>query len=102
MVPRAIEEAGLPLGIDGDSQYEEYRYAPLRPGQVITIGTDGIWEAANSANEQFGKERLRDAIRASASGTADQIVQTILDRLGEFRGEVRATDDVTFVVVKVK
>jgi sigma-B regulation protein RsbU (phosphoserine phosphatase) len=95
-----VESGGLPLGLDGDSQYEECR-GDLRPGQVITIGTDGVWESTDSAGDQFGKDRLRDAIRASASGTAQQIVQTILDRLNAFRGEVRATDDVTFVVVKV-
>jgi sigma-B regulation protein RsbU (phosphoserine phosphatase) len=96
-----IEEAGMPLGLDSDAQYSELRYEPLRSGLVITIGTDGIWESSNAAGDQFGKDRLRDAIRDSAAGTAAQIVQKILDHLADFRGEVRATDDTTFVVVKV-
>jgi sigma-B regulation protein RsbU (phosphoserine phosphatase) len=96
-----IEDAGMPLGLDSDAQYSELQYAPLRPGLVIMIGTDGIWESSNAAGDQFGKDRLRDAIRDSAAGTAAQIVQKILDRLAEFRGQVRATDDTTFVVIKV-
>jgi sigma-B regulation protein RsbU (phosphoserine phosphatase) len=94
-------EASLPLGILEDTEYAEHRYGPLRPGQVITVGTDGVWEMPNAAGEQFGKQRLREAIRAAASGTAAEIVRAILDRLTAFRGDSRPVDDVTFVVIKV-
>ena len=96
-----IKEGDLPLGILADGTYQEYTYGPLRPGQVITVGTDGVWEAENAAGEAFGKDRLREAIRAAAGGTAAQIVQTVQERLTAFRGDGRPTDDVTFVVVKV-
>ena len=38
----------------------------LRAGQVITVGTDGVWEMPNGAGERFGKSRLRAVIRAAA------------------------------------
>jgi serine phosphatase RsbU (regulator of sigma subunit) len=91
----------LPLGILEETEYTEHSYSPLRPGQVIVVGTDGVWESPNAAGEQFGKPRLREAIREAANGTAEQIVQTILDRLAAFRGDCRAVDDVTFVVIRV-
>ena len=46
---------GLPLGVDDDAVYDEARH-PLIPGNIIIIGTDGIWEARNLQGEMFGKE----------------------------------------------
>lgn len=95
------DRGDMPLGIMEDTVYTEHAYGPLRPGMVITIGTDGVWEMPNAAGEQFGKERLREAIQAAASGSAAQIVQAVLDRLRGFHGDLRPVDDVTFVVIKV-
>jgi sigma-B regulation protein RsbU (phosphoserine phosphatase) len=97
-----IDAGDLPLGIMDDTQYQEHAYGPLKPGQVIFIGTDGVWECPNEAGEQFGKPRLREAIRAAARASATDIVQAILDRLLAFRGQCRPVDDVTFVVVKIE
>jgi sigma-B regulation protein RsbU (phosphoserine phosphatase) len=95
------KEGGLPLGIVADTEYAEYRLGPLRPGQVVFVGTDGVWEAEDERGEAFGKDRLRDAIRASAAGTAADVVKAVGDRLAAFRGAGKPTDDVTFVVVKM-
>ena len=56
---------------------------------MIVVGTDGVWEMPNADGEQFGKDRLREVIRAPASGTADDIAHAILDSLTEFRGDCR-------------
>jgi sigma-B regulation protein RsbU (phosphoserine phosphatase) len=85
-----------------DTIYEEHSHGPLRPGQVILVGTDGVWEMPNTAGEQFGKDRLREALRGAASGTAEEIVQHILERLTTFRGDCRPVDDVTFVIIKMR
>ncbi|HVJ81965.1 MAG TPA: SpoIIE family protein phosphatase, partial [Planctomycetia bacterium] len=97
-----IGEGDLPLGVFDDTEYGEHVHSPLVSGQVIVIGTDGVWEAPNAAREQFGKERLRAAIRESASGSAAEVSAAIRSRLAEFQGDARAIDDVTFVVVKVR
>ncbi|HJZ58203.1 MAG TPA: SpoIIE family protein phosphatase [Gemmataceae bacterium] len=76
--------------------------APLRPGQVIFIGTDGVWEIPDAKGEAFGKERLREIIRESAAGSAADIAKVVRDRLAAFRGDSRQVDDVTFVVVKLR
>jgi sigma-B regulation protein RsbU (phosphoserine phosphatase) len=99
-----FEEVGdgdLPLGVTDDTEYVEHTHGPLNPGQVILIGTDGVWELPDAKGEQFGKNRLRDAIRESASLSAEEISKTLRDRLAAFRGDTRAVDDVTFVVVKI-
>jgi sigma-B regulation protein RsbU (phosphoserine phosphatase) len=93
-------EGGLPLGVLADGAYEEHAFGPLRPGQVIVVGTDGVWEMPNAQGEQFGKDRLREVIRRAASGTAADVVDAIVASLAKFRGECKLVDDVTFVVMK--
>jgi sigma-B regulation protein RsbU (phosphoserine phosphatase) len=97
-----VEGGDLPLGVMETTEYVEQSYAPLRPGQILVVGTDGVWEMPNMAGEQFGKERLREAIRSAAAQSAAQIVQTILQHHAAFRGDCRPMDDVTFVIVKAK
>jgi len=96
------EQSGFPLGIMQDSEYEEYSYQPLRPGQIIVVGTDGIWEMPNADGDMFGKDRLRDIIRRTAHLTAAGIVEAIIDDLKQFRGARRPSDDVTLVVMKMQ
>ena len=91
----------MALGILDDADYEEHTCGPLRPGQILVVGTDGIWEMPNAAEEQYGKARLREVIRGAATGTAEDISRAIRDSLHEFRGDCRPADDVTFVVLKV-
>ena len=91
----------IPLGIEPGLTYDEYAYGPLRAGQVIVLGTDGIWEARRASGDSYGKRRLMDVIRARAAGTAEQIAQAVRDDLEAFRGAEHQRDDVTLVVIKV-
>jgi serine phosphatase RsbU (regulator of sigma subunit) len=92
---------GMPLGVMKGAEYDEYTLVPLKPGEVILIGTDGVWEMPDATGEAFGKDRLRAVIRASASGPAADIARAVRDRLEAFRGDAKRVDDVTFVVVKM-
>lgn len=91
--------SGLPLGIDSDTRFEQNQ-TELLPGQIIAIGTDGIWEAASPSGEMFGKERFRDVIRNHADLGSKQIVDAVFRAVLRFSGDVRVRDDVTLVVVK--
>ena len=91
---------GLPLGIDGDTDYEESERR-LTPGQVIVIGTDGIWEAHNPDGEMFGKERLQRIVQAHADDSATVILDTVISALEAFRRSAVQDDDVTLVVIKI-
>jgi sigma-B regulation protein RsbU (phosphoserine phosphatase) len=90
----------LPLGVMDDTQYEEQTFGPLKPRQILVIGTDGVWEMPNSGGEQFGKDRLRAVIQSAADGSAEQIAQAIRAALTAYRGEEKSVDDVTFVILK--
>jgi sigma-B regulation protein RsbU (phosphoserine phosphatase) len=96
-----VGEGDLPLGVIEDTQYSEQTSAALRPGQILFIGTDGVWEMPDAKGEQFGKDRLREVISASATRSATEIAHAVRESLTTFRGDVKSVDDVTFVVVKV-
>jgi serine phosphatase RsbU (regulator of sigma subunit) len=94
------DSSSVPLGIMDDTVYEEHVCGPFHPGQILVLGTDGVWEMPNSAGEQFGKPRLRETIQAASERTSEQIAQAIRESLTKFRGDAKPVDDVTFVVVK--
>ena len=89
-----------PLGVIEDTDYHEQTF-PVKLGQALFIGTDGVWELPNDKSEQFGKDRLREVIRESATRTADEIAAAVRERLTAFRGDTKSVDDVTFVIVKI-
>ena len=93
---------GIPLGIEAGHAYEEHEFGPVRPGHVIALGTDGIWETVDAAGEFYGKDRLRAAIRAAAGGTAAEIAAAVRQDLETFRGARHQRDDVTLVILKLR
>jgi sigma-B regulation protein RsbU (phosphoserine phosphatase) len=96
-----VGEGDLPLGVMDDTEYSERTFLALRPGQILFIGTDGVWEMPDAKGEQYGKNRLREVIHECAARSAEEIVGSVRERLTAFRGDVKSVDDVTFVVVKV-
>lgn len=97
----SLEEGrGLPLGVVGDTVYQSSS-CDIKSGQIIVLGTDGIWEARNAEGELFGKERLQQAIRTNSRESARAIVLSVLDAVEEFRGKGEQEDDITLVVTKI-
>jgi sigma-B regulation protein RsbU (phosphoserine phosphatase) len=90
----------VPLGFDYSIEYDSFQRR-IEPGQVIVIGTDGIWEARNKAGEMFGKEALMEIIRNNHSVSARKIVDSVTESLKQFRGGKAPEDDITLVVIKV-
>jgi sigma-B regulation protein RsbU (phosphoserine phosphatase) len=91
---------GLPLGVMESERYEELTYTGLRPGQVVLVGTDGLWESKNAAGEEFGKQRVGEAIAPLAHLSAAEIEAGIYQRLQDFCGGRANDDDITYVVIK--
>lgn len=85
-------DAGLPLGIM-NSDYSE-REVAMPPGSRLFLYSDGVTEAINSAEEEYGSSRLRDHVcNAPAS------VQSLLSDVDGFTNGHPAADDVTIVVL---
>jgi sigma-B regulation protein RsbU (phosphoserine phosphatase) len=93
---------GSVLGIDADWTFQEYNKSGWSDGQIIVIGTDGIWETENPHAEKFGKFRLRQIIRQHSQFSSQEILNAIINALKKFRDTAPQNDDVTLVVVKPK
>ncbi len=92
---------GLPLGVFEDSAYQEYK-RDLTPGQILVIGTDGIWETINNNGEMFSKKRFQQIIRTHAQKPAVKILEEIITAVNTFRSPLEQEDDITLVVIKIK
>lgn len=96
-----LKGSGIALGVSEGFDYEENHHNGLANGQIIAVGTDGIWEAVNRDGEMFGKERLRNIIRSNADADAAQILNAVYDQLNEFTLGRKTEDDITLVIIKV-
>jgi sigma-B regulation protein RsbU (phosphoserine phosphatase) len=92
---------GIALGIDAASDYPENRLKGLQDGQVLAIGTDGIWETYSKDGRMFGKQRFRDIIRRHAHAGAGDILQAVYDAVATFSIGRKSEDDITLVILKV-
>jgi sigma-B regulation protein RsbU (phosphoserine phosphatase) len=92
---------GLALGVFEDSKYQTLT-REIKPGQIIAIGTDGIWETTNKQGQQFGKERFKNVIQANASENAVEILTRVINEVDDFAGQSEKSDDVTLVIIKVE
>lgn len=93
---------GPVLGLNGEWQYQLNERSDLSKGQIILIGTDGIWEAEGLNDEMFGKEPLYEIVQRHSRASAKEILSRILDRLHRFHEGRGLADDVTLVVVKIE
>ena len=96
-----LKGTGLALGVAEDFAYEENLKTDLAQGQIIAIGTDGIWEASNKDGQMFGKQRFRDVIRQNAQVGANEIIDAVYSDLSTFTAGLRPEDDMTLVVIKI-
>jgi serine phosphatase RsbU (regulator of sigma subunit) len=92
---------GLALGVDAGWAYRAQSRGGLRDGEVILLGTDGLWEARNASGEMFGKDRLYGLLRQHAAASAEAITRSVLEKLREFQGAAELEDDATLVVIKL-
>lgn len=93
---------GMALGMMDGQDFEVNTYELGASGQIIFLGTDGIWEAHDRDRQMFGKERLLEVIRENRHEDAGTIADKVLARVYEFLdGHVRE-DDITMVVLKVR
>lgn len=71
----------------------------LLPGDVICLYTDGATEAPNAEGEEFGLERLADAVRAGPTDPAS-VVERVMSAVQAFEGEGESHDDLTVVAIR--
>ncbi len=96
-------DLGFPIGLEKEiSEFIAYADIQLLPGDAIVLYTDGITEAENVNNEQYGLQRLIKIIKENWQEAAEEIKQAVIDDLWQFIGEQKLLDDVTLVILKHK
>ena len=94
-----LEGGGMILGILPIAQYTELR-AQMQPGDVLVLYSDGVTEAVNRADEDFGEKRLAELVASLADRPAREIVAAINIAVARFTEGAPPADDITVVVAR--
>lgn len=100
-----LKDKGVALGMIRNNSYANFieAYAfNYGPGDVMVLYTDGITEAKDSRNDEFGYERLAAAVMEKVGSSPAEIQSHIVQRLYEFSGTENINDDYTTMIVKFK
>ncbi|HKI51368.1 MAG TPA: PP2C family protein-serine/threonine phosphatase, partial [Geothermobacteraceae bacterium] len=95
-----LASTGIPLGILADTGFGCLGPNFVEAGDILLIGTDGIWETRAPDSEMFGVKRLQETVADNASGSAEEILFAVVDAANRFRGDLPLEDDLTLLVVK--
>lgn len=96
---RRIESGGMPVGLFEFAPYS-VDTVQLKTGDVMVFYSDGVTEAQNVAGEEFGEPRLVEVMEKYHRGSADVLLEQIVNAVKEFAKGAEQYDDVTALVVK--
>jgi sigma-B regulation protein RsbU (phosphoserine phosphatase) len=96
-----LSVGGTVVGMFPEMGYEEAT-VELCPGDILFAFTDGVPEAHNPQNEEFGEERLQQLLRETAHLSADEISARISAEMKSWIRDAEQYDDLTFIVMKVR
>jgi sigma-B regulation protein RsbU (phosphoserine phosphatase) len=95
-----LDSTGPPLGLLPTSPGEA-RSRDLHPGDVLAFYSDGLVEAFNENDQDFGIQRLGDIVAARADQPAATIVEEVYSAVRRFTGDCPWHDDATLVIVRM-
>ena len=98
---KRLETGGPVLGLIPDTPFSQGQLV-IRKGDVLVAFSDGIVEAPNFNSEEFGEQRLIDAIRDGWNDSACDIRNSVFDRVRSYLNDGQAVDDQTLMVVRFK
>lgn len=94
-----LTRTGMALGIDDTIIYEQHS-VHVDSGDLILFYTDGLTEAINQQNQEFGEARLKATLLEHKHATASEIVSVLQDSIASFAGNNEPFDDITMVVAR--
>ena len=94
-----IVESGSPIGLFAGRRYEEGSFR-FEAGERLVLYTDGVTEAWDKDQNQFGEDRLVALLeRIGLAGSAADLGNAILDEVSAFAGDAPQSDDITILIV---
>jgi len=99
-----LSAGGLPFGVPLPTEQEQVRTSGsvrLGVGDMLFIFTDGVVEAVDRQEQEFGEERLLPIIRSAPPESAADTLRRVMTQVNTFVGEARQHDDITCFVLRV-
>lgn len=95
-----LETGGLPLGLMPAARYESGQIS-LGPGDVLLVFTDGLVEAENANEEEFGESRMLRILGSRSDMRATELLKDLMTSADQFTGSAPQHDDITCLVMRV-
>jgi phosphoserine phosphatase RsbU/P len=98
-----VKSPGMVVGIDSGSVFDRLTTdfaVPLERDDCLVLYTDGVTEALNAEEDEFGLDRMIQSVRASATDGAQTIVKRIIEDVRNFTGSVPQNDDITLIAIR--
>lgn len=101
-----LESTGLPLGMMAPEMLEmlnkgyEEKNLILNPGDLLALYSDGVTEAYDEAENEWGDQRLVNCLRPLIKGSSATIVNEVFVAVDEFAGKAPQHDDITLMIIK--
>lgn len=95
-----LDSTGLPLGIMPDAEYEQRR-VDLGPRDLVVAFTDGLLEATNHRDEEYGEERVIDVLSRYNRKNLDAIISALFESVTGFQGRIAQLDDIAIIAARV-
>ena len=90
---------GVALGIAPDIVYTQETVI-LAPGDAVVLFTDGVTEAMNADNGQFGLDRLIEVFNKNPPASAEEANQAVFEQVRAFAGDAAQSDDITCLTLR--
>ncbi len=95
-----LDAGGTVVGLFGDTSYQESTLA-LRPGDLLVAYTDGISEALNPDEEEYGESRLMEVARRCDGVAVADVIARVVQAVDAFAAGAEQHDDMTLVAARV-
>jgi sigma-B regulation protein RsbU (phosphoserine phosphatase) len=95
-----LDIGGTVVGLLESFPYQQGRVA-LAPGDLLVAYTDGISEAMNSADEEWGEEQMMETVKGCDGLGAHDILERVFSAADQFVAGAKQNDDMTLVVMRV-
>jgi sigma-B regulation protein RsbU (phosphoserine phosphatase) len=97
--PRQLEKGGIVLGVIETFPFKEQQIA-FDPGDIFVLYSDGITEAINKHEKEFGESGLISVIEKNMNASAQELTDKIIEAVKEHAGDCIQYDDMTLVIIK--
>lgn len=98
--PERLDVSGFPIGMLDEAEYDE-SVVELQPGDRLYLHSDGLTEEVNPKGEMFGDERLLSAIADGQALSLKEAVESLVNKVIDWRGEGHLSDDASILAIAV-